>query len=127
MSFEPAGPPNRADMDINCVAFQSKLASIMDVLAKAAVVEISKLWEDGFALIQVELRRRESEIKALNNKLVSMENERFMARSQASNNKSSSFSTREHQSRLPPPAGDGKNCHLKKAKSRVCTVIIFYI
>lgn len=110
MSFEPAGPPNRADMDSNCVAFQSKLASIMDMLAKAAVVEISKLWEDGFALIQVELRRRESEIKALNNKLVSMENERLMALSQASHNKSSSFSTREQQHRpLPPPAGGGKN------------------
>lgn len=106
-SFEPAGPPNRADMDNNCEAFQSKLASIMEMLAKAAVVEISKLWEDGFALIQVELRRRESEIKALNNKLMSMENERLLAHSQASN-KSSTFSNREQ---LLPPSGDGRNYH----------------
>ncbi|XP_017266529.1 zinc finger protein 287 [Kryptolebias marmoratus] len=93
-------------MDGSYVAFQSKLTSIMEMLAKAAVVELSKLWEDGFAVIQVELRRRESEIKALNNKLMSMENERLMSRSLASN-KSSSFSKRDQQSKLLPPAGDG--------------------
>uniref|UniRef100_A0A8C2ZM66 C2H2-type domain-containing protein n=2 Tax=Cyclopterus lumpus TaxID=8103 RepID=A0A8C2ZM66_CYCLU len=61
----------------NCVAFQSKLTSIMEMLAKAAVVEIGKLWEDGFALVQLELRRREGEIEALNRKLASMESERL--------------------------------------------------
>ncbi|XP_030607463.1 zinc finger protein with KRAB and SCAN domains 5 [Archocentrus centrarchus] len=91
----------------NCVAFQSKLTSIMEMLAKAAVVEISKLWEDGFALVQVELRRRESEIEALNRKLLLMEKERLASRSQTTNNSSSSFSKREQQSKLLPPAGDG--------------------
>ena len=79
----------------------------MEMLAKAAVVEISKLWEDGFALVQVELRRRESEIEALNRKLMSMENERLTAISQVTNK--SSFSKREQQNKLLPPAGDGKN------------------
>ncbi|XP_040026331.2 uncharacterized protein LOC120815600 [Gasterosteus aculeatus] len=60
----------------NCVAFQSKLTSIMEMLAKAAVVEISKLWEDGFALVQLELRRREGEIEALSRRLAVMESER---------------------------------------------------
>uniref|UniRef100_A0A1A8MPC5 C2H2-type domain-containing protein n=1 Tax=Nothobranchius pienaari TaxID=704102 RepID=A0A1A8MPC5_9TELE len=91
----------------NCLAFQSKLTSIMDVLAKAAVVEISKLWEDGFAFVQVELRRRESEIQALNIKLMSMEKERLTAISQTSTNMNSSFSIREQQIKLLPPAGDG--------------------
>ncbi|XP_075954860.1 uncharacterized protein LOC142956947 [Anarhichas minor] len=81
----------------NCVAFQSKLTSIMEVLAKAAVVEISKLWEDGFALVQLELRRREGEIEALNRKLVLMENERLTSLSPPSSSK------RE----LQPLTGDG--------------------
>ncbi|KAM4557733.1 uncharacterized protein V3H82_017437 [Fundulus diaphanus] len=97
---------NSANNNNNCVAFQSKLASIMERLAKAAVVEVSKLWEDGFAVVQVELLRRESEIKALNRKLLSMENERFTALSQAAN-KSSSLPRREQQNNLPPPAGEG--------------------
>lgn len=93
----------------NCVAFQSKLTSIMEMLAKAAVVEISKLWEDGFALVQVELRRRESEIEALNRKLVLMETERLtvMSQAQTTNLSSSSSSKREQQNMLLPPTGDG--------------------
>ncbi|XP_032387840.1 zinc finger protein 382 [Etheostoma spectabile] len=95
----------------NCVAFQSKLTSIMEMLAKAAVVEISQLWEDGFALVQLELRRRESEIEALNRKLTMMENERLTVLSQAQTNvtnpSSSSSSKREQQTQLLPPTGDG--------------------
>ncbi|KAA8587781.1 hypothetical protein FQN60_016643, partial [Etheostoma spectabile] len=94
----------------NCVAFQSKLTSIMEMLAKAAVVEISQLWEDGFALVQLELRRRESEIEALNRKLTMMENERLTVLSQAQTNvtnpSSSSSSKREQQTQLLPPTGD---------------------
>uniref|UniRef100_A0A096LW39 C2H2-type domain-containing protein n=1 Tax=Poecilia formosa TaxID=48698 RepID=A0A096LW39_POEFO len=99
-------PANRSNManNNNCVAFQSKLTSIMEMLAKAAVMEISKLWEEGFAVVQVELLRRESEIKVLNRKLISMENERLTALSQAA--KSSSLPRREQQNNLPPPAGE---------------------
>lgn len=96
----------------SCGAFQSKLSSIMEMLAKAAVVEISKLWEDGFTLVQAELRRRENEIEALNRKLMLMENERLTVLSQATSNLSSSSSSkREQQSKLLPPPGDGKNNH----------------
>ncbi|XP_028987959.1 zinc finger protein 554-like isoform X2 [Betta splendens] len=93
----------------NTVAFQSKLSSIMEMLAKAAVVEISKLWEDGFALIQVELRRKEYEIDALNRKLKLMEKERLTTQSQAQtiNVSSSSSSIREQQNRLLPFTGAG--------------------
>ncbi|MED6246547.1 hypothetical protein ATANTOWER_019549 [Ataeniobius toweri] len=97
---------NSSSNNNQCVAFQSKLTSIMEMLAKAAVIEISKLWEDGFAVVQVELLRRESEIKALNRKLMSMENERFTTLSQAAN-KSSSLPRREQQNNLLPPAGEG--------------------
>lgn len=97
----------------NCVAFQSKLTSIMEMLAKAAVVEISKLWEDGFAFVQVELRRREGEIEALNAKLKLMESERrsVLSQTQTASLSSSSSSKREQQNKLLPPTGDGKdNC-----------------
>lgn len=95
----------------NTVAFQSKLASIMEMLAKAAVLEISKLWEDGFALIQAELHRREGEIEALNRKLMLMEKERLTVLSQAqtTNLSSSSSSKREQQNRLLPSTGAGKD------------------
>ncbi|XP_074544024.1 uncharacterized protein LOC141803879 [Halichoeres trimaculatus] len=93
----------------NCLAFQSKLTSIMEMLAKAAVLEISKLWEDGFALVQVELRRRENEIEALNRKVMLMENERLtiLSQAQTTNLSSSSSSKREQQNKLLPPAGEG--------------------
>lgn len=78
------------------------------MLAKAAVLEISKLWEDGFTLVQVELRRRENEIEALNRKLMLMENERLTVLSQT---QTSSSSKREQQNKLLPPSGDGKNDH----------------
>lgn len=59
-----------------CVAFQSKVSCVMEMLAKAAVAEIAKLWEDGFVLLQAELRRRDGEIEALNRKIKAMESEK---------------------------------------------------
>lgn len=92
------------------MAFQTKLTSIMEMLAKAAVLEIGKLWEDGFTLVQVELRRRENEIEVLNRKLMLMENERLSVLSQTQmTNLSSSSSKREQQNTLVPPNGDGKD------------------
>ncbi|KAG7525940.1 gastrula zinc finger XlCGF48.2-like [Solea senegalensis] len=97
----------------SCVAFQSKLTSIMEKLAKAAVLEISRVWEDGFALFQAELCRRQSEIEALNKKLMLMENERLavLPLAQTTNlptsSSSSSSSKREHHNKLLPPTGDG--------------------
>ncbi|XP_077414340.1 uncharacterized protein LOC144044033 [Vanacampus margaritifer] len=55
-------------------AFQSKLASIVETLAQAAVLEIAQLWEDAFALVHAELRRREQEVEDLERKL--LENQR---------------------------------------------------
>ncbi|XP_061587888.1 zinc finger and SCAN domain-containing protein 12-like [Cololabis saira] len=88
-------------------SFHSKLTSVMEMLAQTAVLEISKLWEDGFALVQVELRRKESEIEALNRKLMSIENERLTALYQTKSKPSSSFSKKDQQNKLLPPTGDG--------------------
>ncbi|RVE61047.1 hypothetical protein OJAV_G00166860 [Oryzias javanicus] len=88
------------------VAFQSKLASIVEMLAKAAVLEINKLWEDSFALVQVELRRRESEIEALNRQIQFLENEGFSGFQKAPNKSSSCFPKKDQQKQLLPPRGD---------------------
>ncbi|XP_021469426.1 zinc finger protein 165 [Oncorhynchus mykiss] len=67
----------------NYVTFQTKLTSVMDVLSKTAVAEISKLFDDGFAVLRLEMCRRENEIEALKIKLLFMENERQTTRSKA--------------------------------------------
>lgn len=79
----------------------------MEMLAKAAVLEISKLWEDGFAIVHAELRRRESEVQALNRKLMLMESERRTALSQTPTLSLASSTRREHNNSLLPPTGDG--------------------
>nr|XP_023646889.1 zinc finger protein with KRAB and SCAN domains 8-like [Paramormyrops kingsleyae] len=54
---------------------QTRVASIMDVLVKAAVTEICKLVDDGSEMLRLEVCRRDSEIEVLNSKLSMMENE----------------------------------------------------
>lgn len=105
----------------SCVAFQTKLTSIMEMLAKAAVVEISKLWEDGFALVQAELRRRDDEIDSLNKKLKLMETTRSTAPSHSSR-RSSCFSKREQPSKLPPPTADGPTVESMQTSSSDQTI-----
>ena len=62
----------------NVVVFQSRLSSVMDMLAKTAIVEISKLWDDAFAFVQIEIRQREDEIESLKSKVLTMEKERLV-------------------------------------------------
>lgn len=61
------------DNTIN-VTFQSKLTSVMDVLTKTAVAEISKLFDNEFAVLKLEICRRDNEIETLKRKCI--ENER---------------------------------------------------
>ncbi|XP_028831055.1 zinc finger protein 853-like [Denticeps clupeoides] len=60
--------------------FQNQLASIMDVLAKAAVAEISKLVDDSNAVLRFEVSRNQSENEVLKRKLQVMETELRTAR-----------------------------------------------
>ncbi|XP_061110913.1 zinc finger protein with KRAB and SCAN domains 1-like isoform X1 [Conger conger] len=59
----------------NCVAFQTQLASIMEVLAKAAVAEISELVEEGSVVLRLEVSRSHKEIDGLRRKLQQVESE----------------------------------------------------
>ncbi|KAI1888191.1 hypothetical protein AGOR_G00182480 [Albula goreensis] len=54
---------------------QTELATIMDILAKSAVAEICKLIDDGSAVWQLEISRRQKENEALRRKLQLMERE----------------------------------------------------
>uniref|UniRef100_A0A4W5QD82 C2H2-type domain-containing protein n=1 Tax=Hucho hucho TaxID=62062 RepID=A0A4W5QD82_9TELE len=53
----------------NSVHFHSQLASIMEVLANAAVAEICQLVDDGYAVLRLEISRTQSENQALKSKL----------------------------------------------------------
>ncbi|KAJ8339850.1 hypothetical protein SKAU_G00344830 [Synaphobranchus kaupii] len=57
----------------NCVSFHTQLASIMEVLANAAVAEICKLVDDGYAVLRLEVSENRKENKALKRKLQLME------------------------------------------------------
>ncbi|XP_062380015.1 zinc finger and SCAN domain-containing protein 2-like [Sardina pilchardus] len=49
--------------------FQTQITAIMEVLAKAAIAEISKLVEDDHVVIRLEMCRRENEIETLKKRL----------------------------------------------------------
>lgn len=51
------------------LAFQTQLASIMEVLANAAVAEICKLVDDDYAVVSVQMSQCQRENKALKRKL----------------------------------------------------------
>lgn len=53
----------------NCVNFHSQLASVMEVLANAAVAEICQLVDDGYAVLRLEISRAQTENLALKRKL----------------------------------------------------------
>ncbi|CAN9502767.1 unnamed protein product [Ophioblennius macclurei] len=56
-----------------CIPFQTQLSSIMEVLVKAAVAEISKLVDDKCAFLHLEISRKQSENDMLRRKLLMME------------------------------------------------------
>jgi negative regulator of replication initiation len=54
----------------NTVVFHAQLASIIEVLANAAVAEICKLVDDGHAALRLEISHSQKEIDNLRRKLV---------------------------------------------------------
>lgn len=54
-------------------SFGTQVAAIMDVLAKAAVAEITKLVENGTVVLRMEMCRRDGEIQELKRSLKLME------------------------------------------------------
>ncbi|XP_055765619.1 uncharacterized protein LOC129841391 isoform X2 [Salvelinus fontinalis] len=57
----------------NCMVFHTQIASIMEVLANAAVSEICKLVDDDYAVIRLEMSQSQKENRALRRKLQLLE------------------------------------------------------
>ncbi|KAG7454972.1 hypothetical protein MATL_G00251590 [Megalops atlanticus] len=68
----------------SCVTFQTELSTIMEILARTAVAEISKLVDESCAALRCEMSRRQTENEALKQKLQLMERELRTARGRAS-------------------------------------------
>ncbi|XP_055765306.1 uncharacterized protein LOC129841182 [Salvelinus fontinalis] len=57
----------------NCMVFHTQIASIMEVLANAAVAEICKLVDNDYAVFRLEITQRQKENRALQRKLQLLE------------------------------------------------------
>ena len=57
----------------NSMAFHTQIASIMEVLANAAVAEICKLVDEDYAVIRLEMTHSQRENRALKRKLQTLE------------------------------------------------------
>lgn len=68
---------------MSTVHFQSQLTSIMEMLAKTAVVEICKLFEENYSLLGLEITRCTNENDSLRKKCVFLETELQAARRSA--------------------------------------------
>ncbi|XP_064783412.1 uncharacterized protein LOC135507734 isoform X2 [Oncorhynchus masou masou] len=56
----------------NCVGYHTQIASIMEVLANAAVAEICKLVDDDYAVLRLEITQSQKENRALRRKLLEL-------------------------------------------------------
>ncbi|KAK6324883.1 hypothetical protein J4Q44_G00042250, partial [Coregonus suidteri] len=57
----------------NCMVFHTQIASIMEVLANAAVTEVCKLVDDDYAVFRLEISQSQKENRALRRKLQLLE------------------------------------------------------
>ncbi|XP_038837356.1 uncharacterized protein LOC120034801 isoform X4 [Salvelinus namaycush] len=57
----------------NCMVFHTQIASIMEVLANAAVADICKLVDDDYALFRLEITQSQKENRVLQRKLQQLE------------------------------------------------------
>ncbi|KAK5611952.1 hypothetical protein CRENBAI_005369 [Crenichthys baileyi] len=81
-------------------AFGTQVAAIMDVLAKAAVAEITMLVEEGSVALRLEVSRRDSEIQELRSSMKRMETELQKAQEAAARR-----ATAEKQVQTAPAGG----------------------
>ncbi|XP_055721799.1 zinc finger protein 658-like [Salvelinus fontinalis] len=65
---------------LSSVSLRAQIASIIEVLSKTAVAEISKVVDDGIVVLRVEMCRRENEINVLKNNVQQLDSELRRAR-----------------------------------------------
>lgn len=97
------------------VAFHTQLASIMEVLANAAVAEICELVDNGYAVLQLEISRSQKENDSLKRRLRLMELK--VARASALRTAgmgSSIFASNRARAQLAHPSNELKRTHTGK-------------
>ncbi|XP_072525097.1 uncharacterized protein [Salminus brasiliensis] len=95
--------------------FHSQLASIMEVLANAAVAEICELVDDGYAVLRLEISRREKENEGLRRKLLALELRAAREKAQRSGSwarEEQSKSRTELRCRVKPSLGARATVHI---------------
>ncbi|XP_061587879.1 zinc finger protein 568-like [Cololabis saira] len=97
-------------------SFGTQVAAIMNVLAKAAVAEITQLAEEGGVLLRLELRRRDGEIQELRRSLEVMEAELCKAQEAAA------ARLTEETQELAAAAGTQVQWGDVKARQEMCAV-----
>ena len=63
----------------NCMVFHTQIASIIEVLANAAVAEICKLVDDDYAVFRLEITQSQKENRTLRKKLLELKVARELA------------------------------------------------
>ncbi|XP_070701065.1 zinc finger protein 208-like [Pempheris klunzingeri] len=87
-------------------SFGMQVAAIMDVLAKAAVAEITKLVEDGTVVLRLEMCRRDGEIQELKRSLKLMEVELCKAQEAATTRATEDKQKQTAAGKQVPPRDD---------------------
>ncbi|XP_010886774.1 zinc finger protein 768-like [Esox lucius] len=87
-------------MSSSVVDFQAQIASIMEVLANAAVAEICKVVDDGYAVVQLEMSQSHKENDFLRRKIKLMELQLARLRAERTKSSEGSVHNRFHGIRL---------------------------
>lgn len=61
--------------NVNCGSLQTQLGAIMEVLAKTAIAEIIKLFDESYAVLRLEISRHQNENDDLKRKLLEAKEE----------------------------------------------------
>ncbi|KAM9398764.1 uncharacterized protein ACWYII_031267 isoform 8-T10 [Salvelinus alpinus] len=94
------GPKRRGTMSGSVVDFQAQIASIMEVLANAAVTEICKVVDDGYAVVHMEMSQSHKDNEFLRRKVKLMELQIARFRSERTKFSDGSVHNRFHGIRL---------------------------
>ncbi|XP_014050124.1 zinc finger protein 202 isoform X2 [Salmo salar] len=96
----PRGQKRRGTMSGSVVEFQAQIASIMEVLANAAVTEICKVVDDGYAIVHLKMTQSHKENEFLRRKMKLMELQISRFRSERTKFSDGSVHNRFHGIRL---------------------------
>ncbi|XP_038856200.1 zinc finger protein 34-like [Salvelinus namaycush] len=104
----------------NCMVFHTQIASIMEVLANAAVVEICKLVDDDYAVFRLEITQSQKENRSLQRKLQLLELKVARERAVASPSSVKILDRHRRMARGERHLPGGHKSFVKPAKHNTC-------